>query len=229
MASEASSGPSFLRIHAAWRLFVDNPRASRYRRTMRSLLFVLAIAAAVASCRSADSGARCPPLFTANENRARRLWDRLDDAPEGAAVIARASSLPLVCFGQVDLSMVTTEGIVLFDNTLDDDEGAARLGHLLAHIVDGMPMGKPSDADCETQVNDALRLEAKSMSLELRLQRDLRVRAKRQAYEFEAGYWAAEESNREKFLWDYLRAHPNGAPGLDALANGYAKRCREVH
>ncbi len=193
---------------------------------MRSLLLVLTIAAVAASCRSADSGPRCPPLLAVNADRAGRLWDRLDDAPDGAALITRASSLPLVCFGQVDLSVVTTEGIVLFDKTLDDDEGAARLGHLLAHIVDGMPMANPRDADCEAQVNDALHLEAKTLSLELRLRRDLHVRAKRQVYEFEDRYWATEEPIREQFLWDYLRDHPDGGPGLDALANGYAKRCR---
>jgi len=192
-------------------------------------LAVVAIVA-IASCRRADSNQQCPASLAKNEDRARRLWDRLDDAPDGALLMTRTSSLPLVCFGKVDLSVVTTEGIVLFDNRLDDDEGAARLGHLLAHIVNGMPMANPRDVDCETQVNDALQLEAQALSLELRLrknlQRDVQKRAKRQAYEFEAGYWATEEPKREQFLWDYMRAHPNGAPGLDGLAHGYAKRCR---
>lgn len=34
------------------------------------------------------------------------------------------------------------------------------------------------------------------------------------------------EDDRERFVWEYLRSHPDRARGIDGLAPGYAQRCR---
>ncbi len=88
-------------------------------------------------------------------------------------------------------------------------------------------MSNPRPTDCEKQVDEALRAESAALSFELQLRGELAVTNKRIEYEFEAPYWATAPENRERLVLDYLRAHPDGAPGIDALAAGYTKRCRE--
>jgi hypothetical protein len=141
--------------------------------------------------------------------------------------MARNTSKPRICFGQTEISNITTEGVIYFDNQLNESEGAARLGHLFMHFANGMPMSNPRPISCQAQVDEALRAEATALSLELQLRRELAVAKGRIEYQFEAPYWAAVPDERERLILDYLWAHPNGAPGIDALAAGYAKRCRE--
>jgi hypothetical protein len=182
----------------------------------------------IVACRASDSIQQCPAAFTQNDGRASQLWERLGTAAAGAALMASGASKPRICFGQTEISTITTNGVIYFDDKLDESEGAARLGHLFMHFVGGMPMSNPRPTDCEAQVDEALRAESAALSLELQLRRELAVTGKRIVYEFEAPYWAAVPKERELLVLDYLRAHPDGAPGIDALAAGYAKRCREA-
>ncbi len=87
-------------------------------------------------------------------------------------------------------------------------------------------MAHPRAGDCDAQVDEALALEARALALELRLRRALGVTSRRLPYAFEDGFWSAPAAGRERLVLDYLRAHPDGAPGLDGLASGYARRCR---
>ena len=182
----------------------------------------------IASCRASEPVPHCPAGFAQNDGRAKHLWERLGTASAGAALLARSASKPPLCFGQTELSTLTTNGVIYFDDKLDESEGAARLGHLFTHFVDGMPMANPRPTDCETQVDEALRAESVALSLELQLRRELASRNARIVYEFEPSYWVAVPAERERLIFDYLRAHPQGAPGIDGLAAGYAKRCREA-
>lgn len=199
---------------------------------LRSLAFVLwwllALGLSMASCRASDPVPPCPAGFVPNDGRTRRLWERLGTASSGTTLLARSASKPILCFGATEISTLTTTGIVYFDDKLDESEGAARLGHLLLHFVDGMPMANPRPTDCERQVEEALRAESMALSLELQLRREFAVGKPRIAYAFESSYWNAAVEERERLILEYLRAHPLGAPGIDALAAGYAKRCREA-
>ena len=171
---------------------------------------------------------QCPAGFAPNEARANTLWKRLGASSAGARLIARGTSKPPICFGQTELSNITTTGVMYFDDKLAEAEAAARLGHLFLHFVDGMPMANPRPTDCEKQVDAALRAESVALSFELELRREFAVTNGRIGYLFEERYWAAEREQREPLILDYLRAHPHGAPGIDALAAGYTKRCREA-
>lgn len=193
----------------------------------RLILFLLWMGLVWTACKASNAGSECPTPFLRNERRVQRLWDRLDDAPEGAALVLRTSAKPLVCFGPTEHSVVTTEHIMLLDTAMDDNEAAARFGHLLMHVVEGMPMRENQAGNCDARVDAALREEARALSYELRLRRQLGVQAKRIQYEFEEPYWATSEQEREPFVWKYLLDHPEGAPGIDALASGYAKQCQE--
>ncbi len=75
-------------------------------------------------------------------------------------------------------------------------------------------------------MEQALAAEARGLSLELRVGRELGAPpAEGGPFEVEAVHWQAAPEEREAALVACLRAHPDGAPGVDALAAGYAKRC----
>ncbi len=179
------------------------------------------------SCRATDPPRSCPPRFAEDGARGALLIDRLRAAPEGRSLLARLPAAPpRICFGATAVSTITTDGVVLLDRELGELEAAARLGHLLAHAVEGMPMAHPRARDCDAQVDEALVQEASALSLELRLRRALGVTDPRLPYAFEDDFWRAPAAGREPLLLDYLRAHPDGAPGLDGLLSGYRRRCR---
>lgn len=121
---------------------------------------------------------------------------------------------------------MTTERVALFDERLGDEEAAARLGHLLQHVVEGLSAEKRDGESCDEVTRRALAREASALSRELRLRRALGVDTANVRYAFEEAFWAARPDDREPLVLAYLEAHPNGAPGIDALAAGYAQRCR---
>ena len=204
-------------------------RFARKTRTLSDVRIPVALAALLGlSCRAADPPRPCPARFALDPPRAAALADRLATVPEGASVLTRAqgAAMPRICFGPAIVSSITTDGAVLLDGDLGEPEAAARLGHLLAHVVEGLPMARPGAGDCEAQVEDALRKEARALALELRLRHALGVTERRIPYAFEDDVQRAPPEARERLVLDYLRAHPDGAPGLDGLASGYARRCR---
>ena len=93
-----------------------------------------------------------------------------------------------------------------------------------------MEPSRGADESCEVITERALAAEAKALSLELGLRRAFGVPASsaRVQYTFEGDFWAAPEEAREGLVLAYLQAHPDGAPGIDALASGYARRCRDA-
>ena len=129
-----------------------------------------------------------------------------------------------VCFGEVAVSAVTDEGMVLLDAAMPEAEAAARLGHLAMHVVEGSPAPGAGEAECEAAVRRALEAEARAFALELRLRRGLGVIKHR--YGFEAAFWGARAEEREAGIAAWLWEHPGGGEGVDGLAEGYRRRCR---
>lgn len=185
---------------------------------------MVAIGAAL-GCR-ADPGNPCPSGYSMDLMRAAIIAERLRRTTEGEKLLPRGSALPETCFGPAAVSMITTEGTLLLDRRLDDFEAAARVGHLLTHRADGLGVAE-FGLDCDAEVTRALRLEARALALELRLRRVLGG-SRVIAYEFETPFWEAQPDAREALIFDYLRTHRDGAPGVDALASGYLRRCNEA-
>jgi hypothetical protein len=197
----------------------------------RRAALTLALVASLVACRSTPAPLPCPRGFSTDEARAEVLIAALDRVPEGREVRNVAPNLAAtrVCFGPAAVSASTSDGVVLLDAALGDAEAAARLGHLLLHVKRGSPLVLPEDrAGCDAAVDRALAAEADALALELRLRRALGVAAPKMSYAFEEPFWKAEPEARTPLVLAYLRAHPQGAPGLDALAAGYARRCREA-
>lgn len=168
----------------------------------------------------------CPARYSADPERQAKIVEVLGKSQEGGAVVARWGRPIRMCFGAVAPSVVTEEGMLLMDAKLEDARAAARAAHLLTHLVDGLPALVKGQGDCEARVEQALAAEARALALELRLLRELGAPPPEGGpWEVEGIHWAAAPAAREAVLVDYLRSHPDGAPGVDALATGYARRC----
>ena len=175
--------------------------------------------------------APAPARFAPDPARAAALVDALRAAPGRAEPSSPARPPLLVCFGPARVSTVTTEQVVLFDADLHGAEATARLGHLVEHLAEGLPLGRVTDEGCAVQVDRALAAEARALALELRLRRALGAPSgdgRRLPYTFEDAFWTAPADRREALILADLRAHPDGGPGLDALASGYAQRCADM-
>jgi hypothetical protein len=171
----------------------------------------------------------CPGRYSADPARQARIVDKLVSSEEGAAVVGRWGKPLRLCFGAVRSSVVTEQGVLLMDASLDDRRAGARVGHLVMHLADGLPAIVAGEGDCGARVEQALAAEARALGLELRLLRELGAPPPAGGpWEVEAIHWAAPPEGREAALLAYLRAHPDGAPGVDALAAGYARRCEKA-
>lgn len=172
-------------------------------------------------CGRADPG--CPAGLSADAARTQQLLARLAAVEEGAAITRRLQGAPRVCFGQVAVSAVSHEGAVLLDSAMPEAEAAARLGHLLLHALDGSPAPRAGEVDCDAAVRRALDIEARAFAVELLLRQALGVTGIR--YGFEEDFRRAPIEAREARIRAWLEAHPAGGQGVDALADGYRRRC----
>lgn len=202
------------------------------RRAARVTVAVLAMAAVgVAAWRiygAAVPDVACPASFARDDSRAARVVARLSGSPSSRALAAAAMKLePTFCFGPADISLVTTERVLLVDTRLPDDEAAARVAHLFTHLVDGPPLRMPRSVDqCDQAVARAIDAEAVALARELEVRRELGVTRPVVRFEVEGAYRGSTASARAALVRDWLRAHPFGGVGVDALAPAYDARCR---
>ncbi len=180
---------------------------------------------ALAACGTSDEGApRCPAGYERDGARAARISARLSSVPEGRPLLGWLED-HVMCFAPEGLGVVTAEGQLLLPSTVDDGEGAARVGHLLVHARDGRPLEDDEDGPCDRRVARALDREAVAHVTEVRLQAALGVRPRRFAFEFAADVLAATPPEDVAIVRRYLEDHPDGAPGIDGLATAYRQRC----
>jgi hypothetical protein len=146
-----------------------------------------------------------------------RLSDRAD-----ARQLARAwRENEAWCFGQ--RSELVETGSLQLDAALDDGEAAARAGHLLLHQLVAAPWPSTPDLPCDQRVRQALAAEARALALELELRRLLGVVRPRVDYALAAD---SESVFSPAAIQLILERHPDGAPGVPALGEAYAERCR---
>lgn len=218
------------RAHDARIMFTGNARPPQggTGRAARALAAVAAAAVlAGGGCdRESAAPAKCPARFTEDRARQARIVERLRATGEGARALDGWAGPVRMCFGPARPSALTGEGLLLMDASQDEARAAARAAHLVLHLSDGLPALVAGKGDCERRVEQALAAEARGLALELRLGRELGAPpAEGGPFEVEGVFWQAAPEAREAALVAYLRAHPDGAPGVDALAAGYAKRC----
>jgi hypothetical protein len=187
------------------------------------------LALALVACSTAP--VPCPDGTHADEGRAAAIAERLGTVSEGRALLALRDRVRAICFGdRTSASVITSEHVVVLNDALEEAEAAARLGHLLVHVRDGLPIDVVSSgldpAACDAAVDRALTLEARAYVVEVSLQDALGAHPTLLAFELAGDLRAASPDARESIALRYLRAHPSGAPGIDGLADAYRARCR---
>jgi hypothetical protein len=187
-------------------------------------------AIALAGCREPLPAAPpCPERTREDSARAQRLRDALGSTARGRALLRRADAGPplRLCFGIVAEPGITPERLVLLDERVGDAEAAARLGHLLLHADEGLPMdeGRARGRSCDERVAEAVRVEARAHALEIELRRDLGVTTPRARFAFEGAFWAAPPDRREAVIRSWLEAHPNGGGGVPGFIAAYRRAC----
>ncbi|MCB9765560.1 MAG: hypothetical protein H6739_37645 [Alphaproteobacteria bacterium] len=144
---------------------------------------------------------RCPDGTSPDDARAAAILD-LSGAPDAP-----------ICFGARDHSVITADGVLLLDASMDDPSAAARVLHLLAHRGPAPPPGP----GC---VEASLTQEAEAWALELRARARMGLPADR--YPFELSF---RQSDDIGLIARWLREHPDGAGHVDAVGAGIARRC----
>lgn len=209
-----------------------NPRNARIAIAAAIVVLIAMVIGAFAQTYGGDDGATvaaplepCPERFIESIGQAARIRERLASFPEGRALLDDLHVEVRFCFGEIDVPVVSEDRLLLMDRRADLAEQTARAGHLLHHVVAGLPFPDEvaADADCEAIVDAAVEREAGAYLVEVRLRRAQNQTAAR--YEFEPDLWAAAEPEREALVARYLREHPGGAPHIDGLVAGYRQRC----
>ncbi len=183
------------------------------------------LALALAGC--GGGAPACPEGTRSDDARALEIRTRLASVVGGAELVRDAvARVRAICFAPAtSASVIDDTFVVILQSDLEPGEAAARLGHLLVHVRDGLPSALLHGPDCGSAVERALAREATAYVREVALQAELGAAPRALAFEFAADVLAAAPERREPIVLDYLRAHPGGAPGIDGLAAGYRARC----
>lgn len=193
------------------------------RRRVSALAVVACAAAAFAACES--RGDECPPGTRRDDSRARAVSALLATTREGQGLLARDARRDRpICFAAIDETVARDDGVIVLDDRASDRESAARLGHLLHHVIEGPPLDdRAGTTDCDARVETALAREATAYALELSLRRSLAVAAPRARYPFEPA--PGEPLPPAESIASWLASHPDGGSGVPPLARAYRERC----
>lgn len=157
----------------------------------------------------------CPAGLVVDATRAGAIHAQLAADPEARAMLRDAAPIAL-CFGPEIEPGVTPDGALLLPLEMPAPLVAARAAHLVHHLRAGSPFASPPHGECARWVERALDEEAEAYALELRL-----VRA---AGATSSLPFASLDPDRAT-IRRWLHEHPEGGPGVPALANDYAARC----
>jgi len=168
----------------------------------------------------------CPFGFVEGVGERARLEERLRATDEGAALLDALAVNVRYCLGEIDHPVVQDGRVLVLDRRAERPARAARVAHLLHHVVHGLPMPDPLPPapDCDALVARALDREAEAYALEATLRAAFEAPPTR--YEFEPAVRAASDrTERVAIVRRYLAEHPDGAPGIDPLGAAYRQRC----
>jgi len=170
----------------------------------------------------------CPAGFVEAVGERARVEERLRSTDEGAALLDALPVNVRYCLGEIDNPVVSDGRLLVLDERVERPERAARVGHLLHHVVHGLPLPDPlpEHPDCEALVETALDREAEAYALEATLRAAFEVPPTR--YEFEPEVRAAEGDARVAIVRRYLAEHPDGAQNVDPLGTAYRQRCDDA-
>ncbi len=101
----------------------------------------------------------CPEGTALDRRRTQRVRRRLTAHQAGARLLAAAGRVPTLCYGDVREGVLRTDGILVLQRDRPLAANAARLGHLLHHLVYGLPVDenhlRTSELGCSELANRA--------------------------------------------------------------------------
>jgi len=171
----------------------------------------------------------CPTGLRADRARAAQLVALTRSTSEGGALITRAPQPLQICFADEGTGVVRSDGVFVLAATGDARLAAARLGHLLHHQIEGVPLHEPlaPDRSCTDLVAEAMVAEAQAHALEIRLRRELGLADPLWSEELEAEFWAAPRAAQFDLVHRFLTG-ADGRPGAPNLEHAYTQRCNSL-
>jgi hypothetical protein len=105
----------------------------------------------------------CPDGYRSDPPRTSRVADALGRNSEGKPLLDAARGRYQVCWGEPSVPVIDAQRRLLLPRGATDAEAAARMGHLLLHVVEGIPLadGCGTRALAEQQEKKAHALEAR--------------------------------------------------------------------
>jgi hypothetical protein len=99
----------------------------------------------VSRCAKTDKPlppSRCPPGAQADAKRTQAVLARLRTRPVGKELLAALERTPVICYGDVPEGVLEADGAVVLQRDRPVPAHAARLGHLLHHLIHGLPFNE---------------------------------------------------------------------------------------
>lgn len=121
----------------------------------------------------------CPPGATSSPTRTRAVLRRVRSQPRGKALLLALGRPPVVCYGKVSEGTLQTDGALVLQEDRPVAANAARAGHLLHHLVHGLPLDQAAvrsdPRTCAELVSRADRAERAAHALENDLRHAFRL------------------------------------------------------
>ena len=139
-------------------------------------LWLLAILLFVAPINvfSAEPTSHCPGDAAPDRKRSQAVLAQLRSQQSGKRLVSRLGRAPKICYGNVREGVVQSSGVLVLQRDRSLASNAARLGHLLLHLVHGLPfddaIARTSPLSCGelVQAADAAEKRAHRLESELR-------------------------------------------------------------
>jgi hypothetical protein len=121
----------------------------------------------------ADVG--CPDGTATDRKRSQTIFARLRAREEGRKLVAGLRRGPTICYGDVREGILRSDGVLVLQRDRGLPANAARLGHLIFHLVEGLPfdeaMARESELSCDALVKRAGEREKVSHDFENELRK----------------------------------------------------------
>ena len=118
---------------------------------------------------------RCPRDTAPDEQRSDSVMARLRANESGAALLARLGRALIICYGDVREGVLQSDNAMVLQRDLPIAANAARLGHLVFHLVHGAPFDEAaassSSLSCAELVKRAAAMERQAYALEDKLRK----------------------------------------------------------
>jgi hypothetical protein len=156
----------------------------------------------ISRCAKLDSPRpmpRCPEKAAPDRKRSEALLARLRTDESGKRMIASLARELTICYGEVREGVVQSDGVIVLQRDRPLPANAARLGHLILHLVAGLPLDETAARTSSLSCNELVKYAGE---------------AEKRAHTFECEL-------RKAFGLDPLP--------FEDLSAAYAKRCQVLH